>query len=409
MTPVMAFDFPDGQPSFSASLETWLYGSAAELKSNSVLNPDNRIANLASRKWVQDGRLDVRGEAGPLDLYLAPRLLNESHEIDGQPNNYSGSVRLSQGFIRSKRGADTLLVGRERLTWGPANFRSPSNPYYFDSGRTNPLASTPGIDLVRYTHGQGAWRLGGAYVASTKQVLSAGPSRQSALLKVEHQGESHLVSLIASKPLETNGVPDTSPFYGAFGQFSPDDAWLLYGEIGSGRLPGALQPVAGNASPPAISTPVDRSTQTLVGATYTQESGNVVLMEYLRNGAGFSQSEERRYFDQARRAGERAKMNLPLGAEVLGQLVQNQPRLMSKDYLWLGWQSNPQATSLMWRAELTMNANDRSAQTLFYAEKTLLPRVSGFVAVTNNIGSSSTEFGAYTKAQITAGFKWFGF
>lgn len=409
MTPVMAFDIPDRQPTFSASLETWLYGSASELKSNSILNPDNRVASLASRKWVLDGRLDIRGEAGPFDLYLAPRLLNESDEIDGQGNAYSGSLRLSQGFVRSKMGADTLLVGRERLTWGPANFRSPSNPYYFDSDRTNPLASTPGIDLVRYTHGQGAWRVSGAYVASTKQVISAGPSRQSALLKVEHQGESHLVSLIASKPLETNGVPDSSPFVGAFGQFSPDDAWLVYGEIGSGRLPVALQPVEGNVSPPTISTPAKRSTQTLIGASYTQESGNVVLVEYLRNGAGFSQSEERRYFDQARRAGERAKSNLPLGADVLGQLAQNQPRLMGKDYFWLGWQSNPQTTSLMWRAELTMNANDRSVQTLLYAEKTLLPRVSGFVALTNNIGSADTEFGAYTKGQLTLGVKWFGF
>lgn len=404
MSPVLAFD----EPSFSASLETWVYGAATDLKSNSILNPGNHLASMPARKWVLDGRLDMRGEAGPFDYFVAPRLLEESSEIDGLGTDHSGALRLSQGFVRSKIGGDTFLAGRERLTWGPASFRSPSNPYYFDSGRTNPLASTPGIDLVRYTHSASAWRLMGAYVASTKQVASAGPSRQSGLLKVDHQGDSHLVSLIAAKPMETNGIADTSSFIGAFLQFSPDDAWLLYGEIGSVRLPVAIQPVEDNTSLPRLISPAPRTEQVLLGASYTQESGNVILVEYLRNGSGFSQNEERQYFAQARRAGEMALSNSPMGFEILGRLAQNQPRLMGKDYLWLGWQSNPQTTSLMWRAELTINTNDRSGQTLIYAEKTLLPRLSGFVAINNNFGSTRSEYGAYSKGQLTLGIKWFG-
>ena len=408
MTPVHAFDLSASQPSFSASLETWLYGSASDLKSNSILNPDNLIAKLPTRKGVLDGRLDIRGEAGPFDLFVAPRLLDEINEIDGDRHSYSGALRLNQGFMRSKIGGDTFLAGRERLTWGPANFRSPSNPYYFDSGRTNPLSLTPGIDLIRYTYGTSAWRLTGAYVASTKEVASAGPSRQSAFFKLDYQGDSHLISLIAAKPIETNAASNMSPFIGAFGQFSPDDAWLIYGELSSARQSIAILPVGDSATPPVLLRSAPRTEQFLIGASYTQENGNVVLAEYLRNGAGFSQSDERRYFAQAMAAGRMVRANSPVGYETLGQLLQYQPSLMSRDYLWLGWQSNPQSTSLMWRAELAINTNDHSAQSLLYAEKPLFPRLSGFVAINNNIGSTHSEYGALSKGQLTLGFKWFG-
>jgi hypothetical protein len=38
--------------------------------------------------------------------------------------------QLGQGFVRYRQGEAVFTAGRELLSWGPANFRSPSNPFY---------------------------------------------------------------------------------------------------------------------------------------------------------------------------------------------------------------------------------------------------------------------------------------
>ncbi|MDR3158327.1 MAG: hypothetical protein LBU11_04805 [Zoogloeaceae bacterium] len=396
----------DGAP-LRAAFEAWGYASTLERVPRSLLNPDNRVAALPDRRLSADLRLELRKDLGDFEAFIAPRLFTEAaRREDGGDLSTQGSLRLSQGFMRRKSGSDTLLIGRERLTWGPASFRSPSNPYYFDPGRTDPLTLVPGIDLVRYTHGAGRNRLTAGYVASTRATDTAGPDRQSVFFKFDRQGADHLFSVILTQPIEKGEREDTALFAGAFAQYTLDDAWLLYGEAGSRRPAYRLRPGANGFG---IDAPGKRRTDWLVGVNYTQESGRVLFAEYLRHEDGFSAPERRAYFHAATKAGQLAASDPASARKLLGALFTRPPRLLGRNYLWLGWQSNPQESDLIWRAELTLNADDGSGSTFLYSEKSLTPKVSGFFALTKNFGGRRTEYGSLIDTQLSIGFKWFAF
>ena len=132
----------------TASLETWLYASRIDVRADSLLNPGNRVAALPSDSALLEGRFNLRAESGPLEFIVNPRLLARTSQTSGSSATQR-SGRLTQALVRFKDADNALTVGRELFTWGPAIFRSPSNPFYFDAGRDNPLAAPPGIDLMR--------------------------------------------------------------------------------------------------------------------------------------------------------------------------------------------------------------------------------------------------------------------
>ncbi|MDR2688210.1 MAG: hypothetical protein LBB76_00425 [Azoarcus sp.] len=398
----LANEDAETRPFFDASLETWIYGAYQENVSHSLLNPGNRIVELPRWRGVAEARLDLRKDFGAFDVLLAPHLIEEASTVRSDGDLVTdGRLRLAQGFVRRKSGTNTFVLGRERLTWGPANFRSPSNPWYFDSGRTDPLALTHGIDLARATVGFGQDRMTIGYVAATRAVPA--PNRQSIFLKFDRQGSDHLVNLVLMKPVEKGDAADDAFFVGAFAQYSLNDAWVIYGEFGNARQPYRLRPAPNGAT---LDLPAKRKSTGLIGASYTQENGRLVFLEYLHDQGGFSNAESRAWFDTAGRA---ATLPADARARALGQLLQFSPRLLGRDYLWLAWQSNPQMSERIWRAELTVNANDGSAAAMLYGEQSLSAKISAFAVINQHFGSRRTEFGSLTDMQVLVGLKWFAF
>lgn len=405
-------DLVDGGPvlRMTGSLEAWAYANRYGLTGDSVLNPGNQLAMLPRNQAQLDVRLNLRAERGPLEAILSQRWLEQDSTVvqaGSAPSGQTiGSGQLEQGLLRYKTGPDALTVGRELFTWGPANFRSPSNPFYFDAGRTNPLAATPGVDLVRYTMGLGDWRATGAYVASTSQITPAEDLGRSLLLKIDHQGQEHLASLVWSQQ-----QGQSAPFVGGFAQWTPDDAWLVYGEFGSSHLAQALHPLpVGSGSLYSLQQPAPRSLDVLLGASYTLESGQVLTAETLHNDNGYGRAEEAAYFGQAVQAAMLAQQGAPaLGFGALGQALGQAPRLLGRNYLWLGWQSNPQDSKLYWRTEWVGNLTDGSSQAMVYAERSFWPRLSGFAMLARQVGGAQTEYGALWRNTLILGLKFFVF
>jgi hypothetical protein len=237
-----------------------------------VLNPGNRLAGLAREQgcWTCG---NGRAERGPLELVGC--LLSCLVERAAAPLQHDSddNQQLGQGFVRYRQGEAVFTAGRELLSWGPANFRSPSNRST-DAGRTNPLAATPGVDLLRYTQQIApGWRAGGGYVFSTSQITPATELGHSAWPKLDQQGSSHLASLVLSQ--QRGGAT----FVGGFAQWTPDDAWLLYAEFGSTRPPGQLQPQALAPARCSVGSSPRRGSDSLLGASYTLESGHVLTGE----------------------------------------------------------------------------------------------------------------------------------
>jgi hypothetical protein len=401
----------------TTSLESWSYITQRNIRPDSLLNPNNTIANFSHLQGVSDQRFNLRADNDQWQWVFTPRLLSQRNTstTEGNTVNTQGTLLSTpQAFARFSTSSGALTVGRELFTWGPAQLRSPSNPFFFDTGRTNPMAAPNGIDLIRYTQSLNDWRLTAAHVFQTSQTQPAENLAHTDLLKLDYQDSNSLSSfIVAQQHMSTQTPINQTPwgsmgqFVGGFTQMTPDDAWLIYAEGGQSHAPNALQM---SASPSWFSTtaPADLNRTGLVGASYTTESGLTLQTEYLHNSSGWTSAQEQLYFANAK------TINAMLAAQpsmkgLLSMALAAQPRMMGRDYVWWQMSSNPQDTHQRWLINVTQNISDHSSTWVGYYEKNWVARLSSFVALNLNAGSTTTEFGSLSRGSLSVGLKWFVF
>jgi len=409
---------PEPVPPFrvSGNAELWAYGAVTDRTTASPLNPANRVAQLPDPQWTGEARINLRVSRDGQELVLRPRAL-----VQDNPGNGPGTRQayLSQAFVRL-RPADslTLTAGRDLLTWGPASFRSPSNPLYFDAGRTEPMRDVPGVDLVRLGWTRGPLTLTVDRVLDAQRLEPAAPPPPMSLARLDLRGRDRLLGLVLATPV------GGAPFYGAFAQATLGQAWLAYAEFGSGRRPAALTVSPGAQSaqstqgiqgaPFTVQTPSPRRETTLLGASYTLVNGQTAGLEWLRDGHGWTARQEAQYFTRAGQIADayRAAPDAPMAGQQLaglGQGLGQAPALLGQDYLSLLWQSNLQESGHYWRLVWTGNLQDRGSQVLAYGELSLATRFTVFAALSRNLGGARTEAGCLFGTSLTLGVKCFVF
>ena len=89
---------------------------------------------------TREARFNLNAEQDGLSFFARP-ILGESP--------WGREAYLGQWRARKAMGAWNATLGRELLNFGPAQFRSPSSPYYFDNGRSDPVRELSGIDLAK--------------------------------------------------------------------------------------------------------------------------------------------------------------------------------------------------------------------------------------------------------------------
>jgi hypothetical protein len=396
-----------GAEGFDASMETWGYYNHQSASHESYLNPGNNVLRIAPDQFVADVRLNMRLTSKAVDLVLQPRLIGESQQNGSDERNHADlGFRQAFGKMAFGDGA-TVTAGRNVMAWGPANFRSPSSPFYFDSGKLNPLREVFGMDLLRLEQVAGPYTFSAGHVFSTPQQNDSNASNTS-FLKVDHQGEEFLLS--ANVAVKNNA----EPFFGTYGQRSVGDALLLYGEYGYGPRARGLTIDATRPQPLQPDQTGRSAGIALLGASYTLLGGEIVSLEYLHNSHGFSGPEQDMYFNLLKQSAFLAVnaadpalrgRNLAL----LGMAAANTPGLLGRDYLSLLWQSNPQESERYWRLSTTVNVHDRSGQINAYYEKNLSPRFFVFVNGLRNVGPASSEFRSVIEYVLTVGVKAFIF
>lgn len=398
-------------PALSGSLETWVYGTAQAPQDGGPLNPGNRIARLPQSQALLDTRAQVQGKADSYDFTLRLRSVEQAQRVNGELDHQKDTY-LTQGYVRARPWDGwTVSAGRMLLTWGPAYLRSPSNPFYYDAGRTQPLRELSGIDAASVLYSGKSWSLQALEVFASGHTSGSqaenfsgsqtGRARfsQTHLLKFDWRAENWLASAVAAD--EDSG----SAYFGGYAQWTIDEAWMVYAEAGNGRRPNALAP--NNAGAPyTLTQPSPRASTALAGAGYTLENGQNVNLEYLYDGHGYSTLGETAYFDAAARA---AALPAPAGPLQSGLAASDAPVLLARHYLGVIWQSNPQENTRYWRFLATRNLTDRSMQWNAYAEKNLNPRLTLFVNATANDGGARNEFGSVVKRSLTLGAKIFIF
>ena len=359
---------------------TWdgtLYGYAShtDRRDDSVLNPGNRVARLAERS--EGGELRLNGKAGNETLRLTARGIAARRQLANEfGSEPAGEAYLSQWQVRLRAAEGWhIAAGREVLNWGPAQFRSPASPFYFDNGRRDPLRELVGMDMLKV-----AWTPDRQNNASLVRIVGSGhgAGRPDAwhdgwLAKFDQRGEAWALGLVALK------APDLAAFYGAHGQSTLGDALLLYGEVGSGAQPFTLA----SAAP--------RRTTALLGASWSFADGQSLAAEYLHDGHGYTAAQQRTYFQRAETQPELA----------LGRA----PRLLGRDYLHLVWQSNLMDERGYWRLMTTHSLTDGGNEFAGYGEGVLSGKVSAYLLAVLPQGNARQEFSALFRHSLTLGLK----
>ena len=380
-------------PEWEAGWDGTLYGyaNARRLQPDSVLNPDNQIARMADRSATSELRLNLKAENEVLRLTARPILLASTAHVPHDGTEHEDDAYLSQWQVRLRAAeAWNVAVGRDVLNWGPARFRSPSSPYYFDNGRSDPMRELSGMDSTKVSwtpYRQSTLTL--AYVAASgHDAPDNDPWKDSWLVKLDQRGDDWTYALIAAN------APDQPAFYGAFSQFTLSDAVMLYGEIGSSSVSPNLESSSDPSEPFVAKKNSPRETTALIGASYTFEDGTSLAAEYLHDGHGYTSAQEDAYYERA--AATRAKAGLALGL---------QPRLLGRDYLHLVLQSNVMDDGGFWRLMYTHSFTDSGDELSAYAETVLSRHVTAFLTAVLPHGNAQQEFSSLYRYSVTVGLK----
>lgn len=373
----------------------YAYQTATELRTDSLLNPNNQIARLPQKSHTAEARFNFKAENDNLRLALRPIMLWQRNS-NAFEDRIQSETYLSQGQLRWRMAeAWNVAAGREVMNWGPGQFRSPSNPFYFDNGRSNQIRELSGLDAVKMSWTQDTRHaISLAYIGSSGHY--EGPTdtwRDTWLIRATRRGMKWAGGVAVAKK------EGQQAFVGADAQLTLNDAVLLYGEAGSSTRLKALQSPADAAQPFTVEAESARRMNELIGATYTLDNGQSLSAEYLHQQHGFSASEEAAYFERA------ANATLPAGAATLGMALAYAPPLLGRDYLYLVWQNNVLGGDGYWRLMWTRNLTDQGNQFSGYAEMTLSRRVSGFVLGVLALGNNRQEFSSLIGSMATAGIK----
>lgn len=358
------------------------YANRMTLRDDSLLNPNNQIAQLAAQSEVAELRLNFEAENETVRFTARPIASSRAANHESYVSQWQLRVAAAEGW--------NVAAGREVMNWGAAQFRSPSSPFYFDNGRSDPMRELVGMDNVKLT-----WTPDRQSSATLARIVRSGYGaaqpdvwRDSWLVKLDQRGEEWALGMVAVK------APELPAFYGANGQYTLSDTLLLYGELGSSARVSALQSPADAMQPFSVQAVSPRRSTTLLGAAYTFENGQSVNAEYLHESHGYTQAEAEAYF--ARAAASPLWAGLALGYA---------PRLLGRDYLHLVWQSNMMESDSYWRAMFTHNVTDGSNELGAYGEKTLNPHLSLFATLLFNHGNARQEMSALFTRSVTAGLK----
>lgn len=381
-----------GDPS-SWDAGLYLYPEIARLQADSPLNPGNQAAGLAESSLTTELRLNFKYTADAWQLRLRP-LLAARTEDDGKAAEHSREAYLGQWQLRARLGESwNASLGREVMNWGPAQFHSPSSPFYFDNGRANPLRELSGVDNLKF-----AWTPDNQFALSLAWVqdggrhsenpASADPWSNTWLAKADLRGDDWAAGLALAQGQGAH------PFLGLHAQWTLNDAWLLYGELGSSRRTDALISPADLGQPFQAAARSPRRSTALLGASRTFENGHTLILEWLHDGHGYQAAEADAYF--ARAAASPAEAGLALGKA---------PPLLGRDYLHLVWQSNLLEGDTYFRVMGSQNLSDHSRQLAVYADHALDGHWSLFVLGVVNLGDANKEFSSLIASSLSLGVR----
>ena len=400
-------------------LTTLTYGSYQEI-ADSIANPRNSFLLLPSYTFNTEVRPDFSYVRQRLELSLKPRLMLHWRNWQVDPNNgspgyerseWSEDTYINEGLARVGL-TDNLFIsyGRENLQWGPSYLLSPSNPFFRDNGRRNPIQEVPGMDFARLVWLPAeSWTI--SLIANTdrgRQPQGLDPFAQSFALKADWNGPSSYASGVLS-----HRDTDRSRI-GLFGGWTATDAMLVYAESDMARGTAALYPQQVNNPLGGRMVAQEQDSNVwggtlLLGSAYTLAAGPTLTAEVVYHSPGYSAGQAKTYYQLRRQA---ATMIDDPGAAgglaqmTLGQTLDPGLRLLRRHYLMLQVVQNEIGDVLNLTGRWTQNFDDGSGQFIGIAEYYAGDHLKLFAWGTVNSGDGDTEFGALFNYQAMLGMEY---
>lgn len=355
--------------------DSTLYGYAGRTTVDLALAPPlYQSLNFAQTVRTAEARFNFKAESNALRISARPIILAQGGSQNGR------EAYLSQWQLRLRPAeAWSTSAGRELLNWGPAQFRSPSSPFYFDNGRANPMHELSGMDALKlaWTPNTGSTLTIARMAGSGHGAVAPAPWHNAWLAKWDQRGADWAAGLAATQAASrrTN--------VGLHTQYTLNDAWLLYGEAGSGTRPNAVDavlPVLQGREPP-------RHSDILIGTAYTFESGDSLYIECLRHGHGLTAA---------------LTQGMVNNTGALAGSATAAPGLLGRDYLHLVWQSNLMDDRGYSRLMATRGFDSGNTELSAYIERNLGARTALFAVA---LASETRGFLRQHLRSISAGVK----
>jgi hypothetical protein len=394
---------------FSYDLRVLASDTATNPISSSVANPQNVLeipSNILAIQLRPDFFLTYQG----LKLTFEPRAITQwqfwDEGVKAGDSDTSVDVFVNQALVGLQM-TDSMYAsyGREVLLWGPSYLVNPSDPFYLNNGKTNPIQELPGEDFGRFV-----WVPNPSFSLSMIANTKAGENEQikenferSYALKLDYTGNRKFFSLIPSYREHDRA------HLGAYAGWTVTDGLLLYGESTLSQGSNVLYPVETTVTTPTGTQTIVRledskdhsntiETLTVLGATYTFEAGPSLTCEYAWNTYGYSDAQAELALDFAAQLGQILLLPqffqqfLPISPSNLTQTLNTNLYLLRQHYLLFQF-SHPQIRNVLnILCRYTYNLDDNSSQLIPIVTYDLTDHIQLFGVGTQNFGSNKDEF-----------------
>jgi hypothetical protein len=398
---------------FSSNGQGLLYLTEFGRQSASDVNPGNAFARIPDQQVNAELRIDVSLDADACDGKLRLR---------AQHVAYTGSAGLSDperatevfvnaGVFRCALGTRAFAsVGREVLMWGSGFYASPSNPFYFDTGKTDP---------IRELYGKDNYQIGG-YINPNLTVTLVRNFRDGRLqpdkanyipataLKMDWVGDVTSGGVVASR------TDDGVTRIGGYGTLIYSKAVLLYVDAAYGRGLRGWYPTAGGSSLDwrLQRRKLDRSNTAytaLIGGAYTFESGWTGTVEFMTGNEGYGRSERKAYeaaVSQAAAAFTAGGAGSAEAALLLGTALAPGLPYLGSDIAFIQMSRNEWNDKGDLAVRWTQSLSSGSGGTFsFSADYYLTGSVQAFALGAFNTGGMRSDFGQLLRYSALAGIR----
>jgi hypothetical protein len=384
------------------------------VRNDSGFNPQNRIANLADAQVLTEFRPDLTLGYGRVSFAISPRVT--VGRVVERRTATGGGKGLKDAYVNTWRVKAQIAnglsasYGREVVQWGNGLFRSPSNPFFADNGRLNPVREIEGREFATVTYTP-SLSYAVSFLSNTGSGRTPGSHGDSFdvinAIKFDYVGDAFNAVIIGSKQQGQNVR------LGASYTYTASDALLLYGEMSATRGSAALYPEPG---PDAVGwrlTPRYQDSKrlfysNLLGASYTFGNGLVLSTEYANNNEGYGGIDAGALTSLGRAASsvlQQGGPDSPLAGRLLGQGLDTGLRLERRQYVFVQLLKTEYRNRADIAVSYARNLDGGGGMFSSYFTYNLTNRSQLFAVGSWNTGSADTEFARLYRQALSTGVR----